>query len=101
MALTDDQIEEKKARNEANRDKILTLKQEIAQAEADANNDIRGEKLDKENAAQEAEIARLEAIAESINAGSAPAAKPVNKPVTGDQRTPTNFGGNAATEVKE
>ncbi|AOE44530.1 hypothetical protein SEA_JUMBO_17 [Gordonia phage Jumbo] len=110
MAVSDEQIAEKKARNEENAEEIARLKREIAQAEAAEANNITADDLDRENAVQQAEIARLQAAAAAINGQKkspepAEAEKPKaktadNATVSGDQRNPTNFSGKPA-EGKE
>ncbi|AKL88189.1 hypothetical protein GMA3_12 [Gordonia phage GMA3] len=104
MALSEEDINSKKARNADNEKKIAELNAKIAAAEAAANNDVRGEKLDREDEKQQVEIARLTALAESINGGGAQETAPAaaNTRPTGTQRNPTNFGGApAVTENKE
>ena len=100
MALTDDQVDELKARNAKNRETIEDLKRQYAEAEAATNNDIRAAALDKEAAAQEAEIARLQAAVSSINGGAdVPTQRPEN-----NQFSPTNFSSpahNVAGEADE
>jgi len=102
MAVTDEQIEEKKSRNAEKKDQIAELKRQISSSEAEGDNQIKAADLDREDAKLDAEIARLTAAADGINSGGqTEAAKPATNAPSGDQRNPTVFGVGTADDDED
>lgn len=104
MPTSNESIEKQVETVEEKRAKVEELQRNIAIKEAERNGDIRSAQLSREEAALDAEIARLTAVAEAVNAkGNVQAETPVTNAPVGNQRRPVEFNqsGGAPTEVKE